>query len=300
MHTLEDIKFNRDENGVPGAGKWNAQSRDDAETLSNSVNFQFIITLVIVKYILNLTRPATVELQSEEMDLLNAEQEISSLWRALENVQTNLDQKHRELYDEAEQLAAEVDIEPSRPRIVQRQINRPNAAGPGTSPIDYYRINLTRVFLDHVLEQLRSRFPPQAYTCYKGFSIVPLVLLNNLDTWKTDIQVFTNLYSQDLPNPAGLSAELYLWERLWIEKKGKAKDIPDKITTVLKIAHRESFPNVFIILQLLATIPVTSCSCKRSISCLRYPKNYLRSTMIVGQLNGLALMRHSFELGRNP
>ena len=120
---------------------------------------------MIVKYILNLTRPAMVKLQSEEMDLLNAEQDV----------QTNLDQKHRELYDEAVQLAAEVDIEPSRPRIVQRQINRPNAAGPGTSPIDYYRINLTRVFLDHVLEQLRSRFPPQAYTCYKGFSIVPLV-----------------------------------------------------------------------------------------------------------------------------
>ena len=51
-----------------------------------------------------------------------------------------------------------------------------------------------------------------------------------------------------------------------------------------------SFPNVFTILQILATIPVTSCSCERSISCLRYLKNYLRGTMGEERLNGLAIM----------
>ena len=61
-----------------------------------------------------------------------------------------------------------------------------------------------------------------------------------IETWKGDIQIFTNLYSQDLPNPAGLSSELSLWERLWIEKRGKAEDIPDKIATVLRIVHRKS------------------------------------------------------------
>ena len=51
-----------------------------------------------------------------------------------------------------------------------------------------------------------------------------------------------------------------------------------------------SFPNIFTILQILAKIPVTSCSCERSISCLRYLKNYLRGTMAEERLNGLALM----------
>ena len=108
-----------------------------------------------------------------------------------------------------------------------------------------------------------------------------------------------NHYSQDLPNVAGLTAELYLWERLWEEKKERAEDIPDKIATTLKVIHLDSFPNIFTILQILATVPVTSCSCKRSISCLRYLKNYLRSTMGVGRLNGLALMHAHRDIPLN-
>ena len=238
--TLEDIKLNRGDRGIAGEGKWNRQSQDDAANLFNAINFQFIVTLVIVKYILNLTRPATVKLQSKEMDLLSTEQEISSLRKALENMQANIDHHHQTLYQEAVSLAADVGIEPSQPRIVQRQIHRSNC--PASTPLDYYRINLTRVFLDHSLSQLQSRFPPQAYTCYKGFSIVPALMLRKVATWKTDVQAFTDVYMQDIPNPAGLSAELFLWERLWTEKRERSEDIPDKIATTLKIVHCESFP----------------------------------------------------------
>ena len=118
-------------------------------------------------------------------------------------------------------------------------------------------------------------------SCGGNFA-VPEILLNNRATWQTDVRAFVNHYSQDLSNVAGLTAELYLWERLWEEKKERAEDIPDKIATTLKVIHPDSFPNIFTILQILATVPATSCSCERSISCLRYLKNYLRSTMGVG------------------
>lgn len=152
-------------------------------------------------------------------------------------------QKHGELFDEAVRIAAQIDIEPSRPRIVTRQLNRSNASGPNSTPDEYYLINLTCAFLDHVLEQLRSRFPREAYTCYKGFSVMPSILLSNLGYWKADLQVFTDLYTQDLPNPAGLSAVLFVWERLWIDKRDNAEDIPDKIATALKLMFTASpFP----------------------------------------------------------
>ena len=70
----------------------------------------------------------------------------------------------------------------------------------------------------------------------------------------------------------------------------KAEDIPEKIASTLKSVDPASFPNVFTILQILAPIPVTSCACERSISCLRYLKNYLRGTMGEERLNGLAIM----------
>ena len=124
---------------------------------------------------------------------------------------------------------------------------------------------------------------------FKGFSIVPSVLLNTPSTWEAQIQEFCHHYARDLPNVVGLPAELDLWQRMWIQKKEKAEDLPEKIASTLKSVDPASFANIFTILQILATIPVTSCSCERSISCLRYLKN-LRGTMGEERLNGLARM----------
>ena len=77
-------------------------------------------------------------------------------------------------------------------------------------PYEYYKINLTRVFLDHELQQLHSRFPTEAYTCYKGMSIVSAVLLNNLPTWKANVYEFCDDYADHIPNTVGLYAELEL------------------------------------------------------------------------------------------
>ena len=168
-------------------------------------------------------------------------------------------------------------------------------------PYEYYKINLTRVFLDHELQQLHSRFPTEAYTCYKGMSIVSAVLLNNLPTWKANVYEFCDDYADHIPNTVGLYAELELGQRVWIQKREefliqKKEDIPQKITETLKVVDPPSFPNVFAILKIVATIPVTSCSCERSISCLRHLKNYLRGTMGQERLNGLALIHAHREI----
>ncbi|CAH3162620.1 unnamed protein product [Pocillopora meandrina] len=57
LSTLENVKLNMDKNGVVRAGTLNPKSRDNARSLLNAVTFEFIVTLGIVKYILNLTRP---------------------------------------------------------------------------------------------------------------------------------------------------------------------------------------------------------------------------------------------------
>ena len=51
-----------------------------------------------------------------------------------------------------------------------------------------------------------------------------------------------------------------------------------------------TFPNILCCLQLLGTLPVTTCECERSVSSLRILKTYLRSTMGQDRLNGLAIM----------
>ena len=81
-----------------------------------------------------------------------------------------------------------------------------------------------------------------------------------------------------------------MWETYWREEyKGS---IPSSIAETLKktFPMRASFPNIYATPRLLATIPVTSCECERSISVLRRLKTYLGNTMGEGRLNALSLM----------
>ena len=53
---------------APGHGNWNQNSGNDAQALINAITFSFIVTLVIVRHILDLTRPLTVRLLKKAME----------------------------------------------------------------------------------------------------------------------------------------------------------------------------------------------------------------------------------------
>ena len=50
------------------------------------------------------------------------------------------------------------------------------------------------------------------------------------------------------------------------------------------------FPAIATLLQIFATLPVTTATNERAFSTLKYVKNYLRSTMHDTRLNGLTLL----------
>ena len=87
-----------------------------------------------------------------------------------------------------------------------------------------------------------------------------------------------------------------LWERMWKEKKDRREDIPDSIGATLEQIDKDAYVNIYTMLQILITIPISSASCERSISTLRNLKTYLRNTMVQDRLNGLALMHAHREM----
>lgn len=60
--------------------------------------------------------------------------------------------------------------------------------------------------------------------------------------------------------------------------------------TALQLCDNEVFPNVNILLILLATLPVWTASVERSFSTLKRLKTYLRNRTSEERLTGLALM----------
>lgn len=61
----------------------------------------------------------------------------------------------------------------------------------------------------------------------------------------------------------------------------------------------EIFPNVYVALRILLTIPVTAASAERSFSKLKIIKNYLRSTISQDRLVGLATISIEHEIADN-
>lgn len=56
----------------------------------------------------------------------------------------------------------------------------------------------------------------------------------------------------------------------------------------IEVCNGDLFPNIFKILKVCATIPVTTASAERSFSTLKRIKTYIRSTLGENRLNGLA------------
>lgn len=69
----------------------------------------------------------------------------------------------------------------------------------------------------------------------------------------------------------------------------------DLLEFILKSKLEDTQLNIIIILQMFLTIAVSYSSCERSISKLKWIKNYLRSTMNSLSLTNLAIAILSFK-----
>ena len=126
--------------------------------------------------------------------------------------------------------------------------------------------------------------------------LLPSEIINT--TSQLQSQDFTNLlqlYGDDLPFIKSFDVELDLWQNKWTSEPQLALTLntPAKI-----LAHTDYdyFPNIHTLVVIVATLPVTSCECERSISMLKLVKTSIRSTMSQDRLNGLAMLQYHREM----
>ena len=109
-----------------------------------------------------------------------------------------------------------------------------------------------------------------------------------------------NFYSEDLDSFETVAEEWTQWRSFVTQlrlNKEEANARPSEMMVILKENNLESaFPNVYVILQIYLTIPVTNCSGERSFSHLKRLKSALRSTMGQERLNSLTTMSIESEI----
>ena len=186
-------------------------------------------------------------------------------------------------------MAENVGVLPSLPRTTQRQQHRTNP--PADSVCEYYERVVTLPFLDHIIEQVNTRFSEGNLVSLDGFYAIPAKVVTCVD-WKGKVKNFLNLHINDLPEPRYVETELNIWEVYCHQCEESPSTLSDLLYKVDKLA----FPNLFTALQILATTPVTTCTCERSVSVLRRLKTYLRNTMTQNRLNCLALLNIHREI----
>ncbi|XP_047144703.1 52 kDa repressor of the inhibitor of the protein kinase-like [Hydra vulgaris] len=78
-----------------------------------------------------------------------------------------------------------------------------------------------------------------------------------------------------------------MWEVYW---KNHSETAPKTISDSLQKFDGYTFPNISTILRILCTVPVTTCTCERSLSALKRIKTSLRNSMTDDRLNGISML----------
>lgn len=87
-----------------------------------------------------------------------------------------------------------------------------------------------------------------------------------------------------------IEGEWKLWVEKWKMIDTTIQKIPKNALTALKVCEFDLFPNIYILLKILCTIPITTASVERSFSTLGRLKTYIRNQCGNVRLTGLALM----------
>lgn len=179
---------------------------------------------------------------------------------------------------------------PSIPHTCRRQTQRSNV--PADSPSQYYLRSLSIPIIDHLLSELRTRFSSHHKTALLGLCLIPSVMISmSTDLFTESSSKLAEMYQDDLPSPESFISEVEIWNLKWQEhyKSHGQASLPDSRRNTLPQTS-DMYPNIKVLLIILSTLPVTTCSAERSFSSLKRTKTSLRSSMTTTRLTNLTLL----------
>ena len=259
---------------------WNDKKvATDAHLLLSAVcKCDFLICLFCTESVFDLTLPLSKYLQTENIDLNLAVKSATNVQKTLQNYRCNVNEIFSNIFLKVSTLCDKHEINISRPRIAGRQTHRQNI--PSESVEKYYKRAIFIPFLDVTIQSINQKFV--------NHRDILSQFQNFLETSESDgvinsiekLNTFYNLTDETIVG------EIHLWQQFLngLDKK------PDNALSALEMCNKNMFPVIYKLLSILATLPVTTCTCERSFSSLKFLKSYLRNSTGEERLNGLAMM----------
>ena len=251
--------------------------------------------------VLGLTKPLSDTLQAKQLNLATAIDLVDSTCKTL-NERRSEKYFEDEVWKRSESLAQNMNIDVTTPCARKRLSRPPKALQEGVimaptgarvaeekdSPIQFYKQRYYEV-LDRVIHELEVRFTDNRNVILSVASCNP----------KND-HFFCLDHVQPLAEESGvdlvkLAPQLDVARNL-LRSKG-VKSMEDIMKELLLLQH--GFPEVYHLIKVAMTIPVTSATAERSFSVLKRIKTYLRATMGQERLTHLSVLSIERELSKS-
>jgi len=248
--------------------------------------FDFIITLVAVQSVLQPLVPLSDMLQQKGVDLIEAISESRIIIEQL-NRKRNNDESWDELFEKARKLADTIEEAPSIPRGATRQRHRVNV--PAENPSQYWKRAMYLPFLDHLIQELTNRL----VTNEDRFCVQYLIPKKLSGLTRELTEKLYETFSDDLiaKDVSEFRQEIDRWVLKWdIASDPK----PSNLSETLQATSYDLYPNIYICLVILITMPVTTATAERSFSVMRRIKTYVRATMLTERLSSLSVL-HAYK-----
>jgi len=134
---------------------------------------------------------------------------------------------------------------------------------------------------------MEDRFFDQKQKCRTLWGLIPKYCDASPNTAQ-DLERLLEIYQEDIGPRAAIDHEVQRWANKW--KKEDVSTVPSSAIEALCACYADIYPNVYILLAILGTLPVSTATSERSFSRIRRLKTYLRSAIENEPMTGLALL----------
>ena len=285
--------------------------------LVRMLKFKFILACFVLKKCFALCKSVSEYLQFKEMDLVSAVSGVQSLKQALQDIRN--DAKLDEFVQEADnycqlshfKVTSFEEGVSKRKRTIPAHFRNGSEISYGessavqedqTDPSLYQKNRFRRDMyfpsLDRLISELDGRFSSQACAILLQASTFHSTKLMEHNVGKVkQLAAFYDVDSERVGSQFTLfskSTEVELWKKEYGDylkdkeraEKDKAIQMPQKwlcFPSLLKIFAKNGlsnpFPELFEVVKIIATLPVTVASCERAHSKVKIVNTYLRASM---------------------
>ena len=261
----------------------NSDNAMNAQSFLNTVlTFDFIISLVTLKFVFAFTLPLSRLLQSPSIDYSTAILSANDIIEKLETIKQNRKENFENLFKEASVVASGFEIDISLPK----NRGRPRLDGMNQQPEEFYLSFLFTPLLNSINRELKEKFRENSVlSSFKNLMFNPDWLFR--DEVQDGLKHLFHFYTGDLNG----SLQMFFGEvEMWQKRLRNSTEKPQTAMDHLQTCPQEMFPNVFTLLKIYNVIPVTTADVERSFSQMKQLKTDDRNTTGEERLNGLMFL----------